>query len=227
MNNNSLKLSHYLHSSQSHPVLREWQSRGTTHFSANDFVLPLFIINSDDESVAIESLPNNSRMGVNVCLNYLRPLVEDFDLKSVLLFPVIDEKQIVYAFDEKRNPVLRLIPKLKKEFPKLLILVDVCLCTFSPEGHCCVFDANGNLDNSSSIEKIAAIATKYAEVGADVITPSDMMDTRISFIRNALRYNHFDNVSILSYSAKFESCFYGPFRDAAGILLINTIVCRN
>jgi len=217
MNTNSVKLNHYLHSSQSHHVLREWQSRGTTNFSANDFVLPLFIINSDDESVPIVSLPDNSRMGVNVCIDYLRPLVQELGLKSVLLFPVIEEKEIAYAIDPKRNPVLRLIPKLKEEFPKLLILVDVCLCTFSPEGHCCVFDAKGNMDNSSSIEKIAAIATKYAEVGADVITPSDMMDTRISFIRNALRYNGFDNVSILAYSAKFESCFYGPFRDAAGL----------
>ena len=218
MNTNSVKLNHFLHSSQSHGVLREWQSRGSTHFSSADFVLPLFIINSDDESQAIDSLPEVKRMGVNVCLEYLRSLVNDFGLKSVLLFPVMEgNKQIADAFDAKRNPVLRLIPKLRQEFADLLIVCDVCLCTFSPEGHCCVFDVNQRMDNNSSIEKIAAIATKYAEVGAHVIAPSDMMDTRINLIRNALNVNGFDTVSIMSYSAKFQSCFYGPFRHAAGI----------
>lgn len=72
------------------------------------------------------------------------------------------------------------------------------------------------MDNSASIEKIAAIAVKYAEVGAHVVAPSDMMDTRVNLIRNALNVNGFDSVSIMSYSAKFQSCFYGPFRDAAG-----------
>lgn len=217
-NTNSVKLNHYLHSSQSHGVVREWQSRGSTHFCSSDFVLPLFIINSDDENQAIDSLPEVNRMGVNVCLEYLRPLVNNYGLKSVLLFPVIEgEKQISFAFEEIRNPVLRLIPKLRQEFPDLLVICDVCLCTFSPEGHCCVFDENQKMDNNSSIEKIAAIATKYAEVGAHVIAPSDMMDTRINLIRNALNVNGFDTISIMSYSAKFQSCFYGPFRDAAGI----------
>ncbi|CAG2175138.1 unnamed protein product, partial [Oppiella nova] len=74
-NTNSVKLNHFLHSSQSHAVLREWQSRGTTHFSSVDFVLPLFIVNSDDDCQPIESLPEVNRMGINVCVEYLRPLV--------------------------------------------------------------------------------------------------------------------------------------------------------
>ena len=216
-NTNSVKLNHYLHSSQSHAVLRQWQSRGTTNFSAADFVLPLFIINGDDDFQPIDSLPEVSRMGVNKCLEYLRPLVKEYDLKAILLFPVMEgQKQIADAIDPKLNPVLRLIPRLREELPDLLIVCDVCLCTFSPEGHCCVFDENQKMDNSASIEKIASIATKYAEVGAHVVAPSDMMDTRINIIRNALNVNGFDTVSIMSYSAKFQSCFYGPFRDAAG-----------
>ncbi|CAG2183487.1 unnamed protein product, partial [Oppiella nova] len=157
-------------------------------------------------------------MGINVCVEYLRPLVTQYGLRSVLLFPVMEgDKQVEHALDATRNPVLRLIPRLNTEFPELLIVCDVCLCTFAPEGHCCVFTAHQKMDNSASVEKIATIATRYAEVGAHVVAPSDMMDTRISHIRNALNVAGFDTVSILSYSAKFQSCFYGPFRDAAGI----------
>ncbi|XP_054154166.1 delta-aminolevulinic acid dehydratase-like [Oppia nitens] len=214
-------LSHYLHSSQSHSVLRDWQSRGTTAFTATDFCLPLFIVNDDNDSQPIGSLPEVSRMGANVCIEYLRPLVSRYQLKSVLLFPVMesssDDKQIEQAFDEKLNPVLRLIPRLRQEFPDLLIICDVCLCTFSPEGHCCVFTGNDNqMDNTRSIEKIALIAVRYAEVGAHVVAPSDMMDARVGRIRTALNANGYATVSLLSYSAKFQSCFYGPFRDAAG-----------
>lgn len=134
-NENSVKLNHYLHSSQSHAVLRQWQSRGTTNFATNDFVLPLFVVNNDEDVQPIDSLPEVSRMGVNKCLEYLRPLVSDYGLKSVLLFPVMEgEKRVSNAIDPTLNPVLRLIPKLRAQMPDLLIVCDVCLCTFSPEG---------------------------------------------------------------------------------------------
>lgn len=151
-------------------------------------------------------------MGVNVAYQHIKDLIENYDLKSVLIFPVIDNKQIGSAFEWDQNPALRLIKKFRNDFPQLIIISDVCLCTFSPDGHCCVFDGTGKMDNEKSIELLAKIALKYAETGAHVIAPSDMMDGRIAAIKKLLQENRFHDVAILSYSAKFNSCFYGPFR---------------
>lgn len=213
------KFGHYLHCSQSRALLREWQSRGNTSFKCSDFVLPLFIIDGEDDIQPIASMPSVSRMGLNVCVQYLRPLIEEHNLSAVLLFPVIDGKrgkQLSDALDDNRNAVLKLIPKLKREFANLLVIVDVCLCAFSADGHCCVYDQQMRIDNERSVEMLSEIAVKYASVGADVVAPSDMMDTRVATIRAKLNANKYNDVAILSYSAKFQSHFYGPFRDAAG-----------
>lgn len=214
MANHHLPHSHQLHSSQSHLALRQWQSANTTTHSPYDFVLPLFIINDDDKEVPIQAMPGVSRRGINLALQYLQPLVMDLGLKSVLLFPVLDDKQLDSATDATKNAVLRLVPLLRSSFPDLLIVVDVCLCTFTPDGHCCLFD-EGRMDNQSSINKLADIALAYARAGVHVVAPSDMMDGRVSAIKHRLRSNSYD-VAVLSYSAKFASCFYGPFREAAG-----------
>lgn len=205
-----------LHAAQSHRVLREWQCRGANRHSAVDFVLPLFIVPDDDDVQDIASLPGVKRFGKNAAVDFLRPLVADFDLQAVLLFPVMKAKGLDKAVDSNFNPVLRLIPDLRREFPHLLINTDVCLCGFTETGHCCVFDADQKMDNSSSLVELAKVSVAYAQAGAHVIAPSDMMDGRIGAIREQLDAHSFSDVSIMSYAAKFSSCFYGPFRDAAG-----------
>lgn len=205
-----------LHSAQSHAVLRSWQARGTGNHVASDFVLPIFVIPEDDKTEPIPSLPGVSRLGKNATIDFLRPLIEQLDLTSVLLFPVVSEKGLEKAVDSAANPLLRLIPQLKQQFPSLLINVDVCLCGFSETGHCCVFHPDGKMDNERSVQELASIALAYAKAGAHVIAPSDMMDGRIGGIRRALDLHNFQDVAIMSYAAKFSSCFYGPFRDAAG-----------
>jgi len=136
------------------------------------------------------------------------------------------------ALKDKYNPVLRLIPKLRVKFPKLLIICDVCLCAFTSTGHCCLFEdhvkatnASGQalkhgslsyfpISNNTSCHYLAMLSVEYAVRGCDVVAPSDMMDGRILTIRQKLNENGFNRVAILSYSAKFASAFYGPFRQA-------------
>jgi porphobilinogen synthase len=128
----------------------------------------------------------------------------------------MSSKGLDKSTDPAFNPVLRLIPELRSQFKGLLIITDVCLCGFTETGHCCVFDVNQKLDNDSSLVELAKLSVTYANAGAHVIAPSDMMDGRIGAIRTALHANRLADVSIMSYAAKFQSCFYGPFRDAAG-----------
>ncbi|OTF83407.1 delta-aminolevulinic acid dehydratase-like protein [Euroglyphus maynei] len=230
MNNNKSiihsNLNDYLHSSQSHPITRHWQSQMVKNFSTKDFILPLFVLYDDNGSETIESFPGVKRMGQNVLLEYLSPLILELDLSAILLFPCMKQqkqndddsvKNLYDAFDHDKNPLLKVIPVIKEKFPQLLIITDVCLCAFTDHGHCCVFDQHsGQIDNQKSIEELAKLSVKYAQVGADVIAPSDMMDSRIALIREQLNLAGYSHVSILSYGAKFSSCFYGPFRNAAG-----------
>ncbi|KAI1299195.1 Delta-aminolevulinic acid dehydratase [Halotydeus destructor] len=207
-----------LHAAQSHALLREWQCRGTTINSPGDFILPIFITQDENGVEEIASLPGVKRWGVNSVMDFLRPLVVELDLKSVLLFPVMSSssKGLDKMVSEQSNPVIKAIPLLRNAFPDLVILTDVCICGFSDTGHCCVFDHKGKMDNGESLKHIANLALAYAQAGAHVIAPSDMMDGRIRAIRDILDENSFSDVSIMSYAAKFSSFFYGPFRDAAG-----------
>lgn len=396
-----------LHQSQSHEVLRSWQSQRTDVNHNKDFVLPLFVGNDDNSIEAIESMPGVYRYGSNRAIEYLDPLVTTFGLRAILLFPVVtksdqaklealdsdddddedddstssaaesnsssssrspssssstddddrtgsimperlmpdeddetrsmvatnsqnpflsqneeekdhllvddvgsnrrlDDEPVAakvttrlagkktqlkksalikegansfkapksttsatnssssrdvrlirgLALKDENNPVLRLIPRLRAKFPELLIICDVCLCTFTSTGHCCLFEEHmplttqtfaqksllarptvGNtqataplplplpsipigptghypISNKITCQYLALLALEYARRGCNVVAPSDMMDGRIQTIRDKLNENHLHHVSILSYSAKFASAFYGPFRQA-------------
>lgn len=138
-------------------------------------------------------------------------------LKSILVFGVVE--QLVKdatgsAAEHSENPVMKALPVLRKELPGIVIATDVCLCPYTSHGHCGVLDDQGNLDNPASIDRIATIALAYANQGAHVIAPSDMMDNRIGAIHQKLNDNG-SKAAILSYSCKFASSFYGPFREAA------------
>lgn len=149
-------------------------------------------------------------------LKHLSPLVE-LGLKSILLFGVVDQSQkddTASAADAPGNPVMKALPILRKEFPGIILATDVCLCPYASHGHCGILREDGTLDNAASTQRIAAIALAYAQQGAHVVAPSDMMDNRIAAIRGALD-SHGSKAAILSYSCKFSSSFYGPFRDAA------------
>ncbi len=105
---------------------------------------------------------------------------------------------------------------LKETYPEALVITDVCMCEYTDHGHCGLVDSDGTIDNDSTLELLAREALSHARAGCDIVAPSDMMDGRIGFIRKTLDNNGFENTAIMSYAAKYCSCFYGPFRDAAG-----------
>lgn len=206
-----------LHSGYSNALLRQWQSSGT-ELHAHNFMLPLFIVDDEDAQQEVGSLPGVSRWGVNSVISYLRPVVET-GLTSVLLFGVpanLPKDDVGSAGESEANPVMAAIKKIKAEFPELTIACDVCLCPYTSHGHCGVLREDGTINNEASIEKIAQQAVAFARAGADIVAPSDMMDSRVLAIKEALRKNDLGSkVSVLSYAVKFASSFYGPFRDAA------------
>jgi len=204
------------HSGYSHVVTRQFQIESKLHIS--NLIYPIFVTNDDNAKEEIHSLNEQYRWGINRLKELLDPLVAK-GLHSVLLFGVIGKEHKSqngsYACDEN-SPVIRAIHFIKKNYPTLFIACDVCLCAYTTHGHCGILDSNGNLLNKESIILIGKIALEYAKAGAHMVAPSDMMDGRIAMIKYFLVEANLTNVAIMSYAAKFASCFYGPFRDAAG-----------
>ncbi|XP_053138254.1 delta-aminolevulinic acid dehydratase [Hemicordylus capensis] len=206
-----------LHSGYFHPVLRSWQTTNTA-FSAANLIYPIFVTDSPDAVEPIASLPGQARYGVNKLEEMLHPLVAA-GLKCVLIFGVpsnTTKDEQGSAADAKDTPAIQAIQKIRSLFPELLIACDVCLCPYTSHGHCGLLREDGTLQNEASCQRLAEVALAYARAGCHIVAPSDMMDGRIRAIKEALISNDLGNkVSVLSYSAKFASCFYGPFRDAA------------
>uniref|UniRef100_A0A1W7RJE6 Delta-aminolevulinic acid dehydratase n=1 Tax=Agkistrodon contortrix contortrix TaxID=8713 RepID=A0A1W7RJE6_AGKCO len=206
-----------LHGGYFHPVLRSWQATAAA-LHARQLIYPVFVSDSQDAVEPIASLPGQARHGVNKLEELLRPLVTD-GLTCVLIFGVPsramkDERGS--AADAKDTPVIQAIQMIRSLFPELLIACDVCLCPYTSHGHCGLLRQDGTLQNEASCRRLAEVALAYAKAGCHIVAPSDMMDGRIHAIKEALLANDLGNkVSVLSYSAKFASCFYGPFRDAA------------
>lgn len=205
-----------LHSGIHHPTLRLLQETGC-EITPHNLMYPVFVVCDDDALQPIASMPGLARMGVNKLKEHLEPLVAK-GLSSLLLFGVVDcsmKDDNATNADSKENPVVRALPLLRKWFPDLLIACDVCLCPYMSHGHCGILDESG-LRNGDSIKRLAEVAVAYGKAGAHIVAPSDMMDNRIKAIKESLIAANLENrVSLLSYSAKFASNFYGPFRDAA------------
>jgi len=188
----------------------------------------VFVVPDPEACLDIPSLPGVKKLGINALLSYLNPLVNEVCLKAVLLFPVPSvseptdktekrEKCLDACLDPQKNSLFEAIPLLRTTFPSLLIMTDVCLCCWTSSGHCCIVDAVTQvMKKEESIQLLARLSVMYAMAGAHVVAPSDMMDGRVGVIRSALNQEGFSHVAIMSYAAKFASCFYGPFRDAAG-----------
>ncbi|XP_044265673.1 delta-aminolevulinic acid dehydratase [Tribolium madens] len=212
-----VKNCHTLHSGIFNPTLRKWQSL-QTELGSDNFMYPIFIVENDYAVQPIASMPGVSRYGINKLKDHLGPLVEK-GLSSVLLFGVTEKlpkDDIGSHADSPQNPVIRALPKLISWFPSLTIACDVCLCPYTSHGHCGILFPDGSINNMESIKRIAEIAASYAKAGAHIVAPSDMMDGRIGAIKDKLaecQLRH--KTAVLSYTAKFASGFYGPFRDAA------------
>lgn len=183
--------------------------------SVSDLIYPIFIVEGEGQKQEIPSMPGIFRLSVD---NYLKELeeVSSLGIPGVLLFGIPDCKDEAGsgAYDPD-GIIQRALREGKKRFPELLFIADVCLCEYTSHGHCGVIK-EGRILNDPSVELIARTALSYAEAGADIVAPSDMMDGRVGAIRKALDEGGFSDKSIMAYSVKYASSFYGPFREAAG-----------
>jgi porphobilinogen synthase len=186
-----------------------------THVSAANLIFPLFIIDGIAQKTEVASMPGIFRYSIDNLLREIESCLK-LGLNSFDLFPNIDESlKDKYATESHRveSLYLRAIREVKKNFPEACVITDVAMDPYSSDGHDGVVE-NGEILNDETLEILGKMALAHAQCGADIIAPSDMMDGRVGYIRKVLDDNNFTNVSIMSYSAKYASAFYGPFRDA-------------
>jgi porphobilinogen synthase len=210
-----MEFKHYLHNSYRNPVCRSWHSSAS--LKDTNLIYPIFVTNNEGQKTEISSMPGNYRYGWNVVVEELRPLIvrPGPHLRAVMVFGVMeDHEKNLDGSSYKNSPVAKVLPLLKKEFPELLLCVDVCLCAYTTHGHCGVLEEDGSINLKGSQDQLSDMSLFLATNKADVICPSDMMDSRIYYIKKKLIENSF-YLPILSYSTKYQSGFYGPFRDAA------------
>ena len=179
-----------------------------------DLILPLFVVEGTGVRESISSMPGVHRFSVDqVVLEAKR--VADLGLPAVILFGVPSSKDgRGSGADDTSGIVQRATRAIAESVPSLCVITDVCLCEYTDHGHCGLLDGE-EVDNDSSVERIAQTALSHARAGASIVAPSDMMDGRVAAIRRVLDANGFGQVAILSYAAKYASAFYGPFREAA------------
>ncbi len=181
------------------------------------WVWPTFVVPGSGVKEEIGSMPGQHRWSVDRICEAVEPVVKQ-GVGSVLLFGQTDQAKDnggSAAWDD-RAPVQCAIRELKRAFPELTVMTDVCLCAYTHHGHCAPLRPNGSLDNDAACECLAKVALSHAAAGADVVAPSAMMDGQIAAIRAALRDNDFNETLLMAYSTKFASACYGPFRDAEG-----------
>jgi len=185
-----------------------------THLQPSQLVLPLFVRAGSGIRQPVGSMPGVCQTSVDEMLRDARA-AEAAGIGGVLLFGIPEVKDATgsSAWDDQ-GPVQDAVRALKRECPRLVVITDVCMCEYTDHGHCGVLQ-DGDVDNDATLELLAREALSHARAGADVVAPSDMMDGRVRAIRVALDQAAFGNTPILSYSAKFASSYYGPFREAA------------
>jgi porphobilinogen synthase len=185
-----------------------------TTLSVDNLVYPLFVREGKKLREPIRSMTD--------CFHFSPDTVADeaaqvasLGIPAVLLFGLPKTKDETGSEAWAKNGVVqRAVKSIKKRTPELLVITDICLCEYTSHGHCGVIK-DGKVDNDATCELLAKVALSHAQAGADIVAPSDMMDGRVRYIREALEENGFYDVAIMSYAAKYASAFYGPFRDAA------------
>ena len=200
-------------------ILRQSQSVRSlvaeTHLTPNDFIVPLFIDEGENVQTEIASMPNYYRRSLDLTVKEVKDLWS-MGLKSVLIFIKCKDELKDNKGTEALNPnglMQRSIKAIKDAVPEMLVMTDVALDPFSSYGHDGLVEGKEIL-NDATVEVLAKMSVSHAQAGADFVAPSDMMDGRIEAIRKALEESGLTKTGIMSYSAKYASCFYGPFRDA-------------
>ncbi len=186
------------------------------HLSASNLIAPLFVVEGNNQKIEIASMPGQYRMSLDLLLDECGRL-QELGVPCVSLFPALtDDKKDKYATESANIEGLfpRAIAAVKAKYPDLLVMSDVAMDPYSSDGHDGLVSEEGQILNDESLPILAKMAVTQAQAGSDIIGPSDMMDGRVGYIREALDKEGFTKTSIMSYTAKYASCFYGPFRDA-------------
>jgi len=185
-----------------------------TRLSPDMFMLPLFVCEGDGVRREVSSMPGVFNLSVDEAVREAEAARAD-GLRGILLFGLPDHKdEVGSAAYDAQAPVQLAVRAIKREVPDLIVTTDVCLCEYTDHGHCGIVIDN-DIANDATVDQLVRAAVSHAVAGADIVAPSDMMDGRVGAIRYALDERGFERVAIMSYSAKYCSAFYGPFREAA------------
>ena len=185
-----------------------------TRISKDSLIYPMFFEEGENIFEEIESMPGQYRMSIDRCDGVIKELL-DAGVKSVMLFGIPKHKDEVGSEAYHDHGIVQeAIRYIKENYPYIYVIGDVCMCEYTSHGHCGILKGY-DVDTDTTIKYIAKIALSQVEAGADMVAPSDMMDGRVSEIRELLDANGYKNIPIMSYSAKYASAFYGPFRAAA------------
>ena len=185
-----------------------------TTLSTKDFIAPLFVKHGQEKRDPISSMPGQYQFSVDTIV-YEAEELWSLGIPAVILFGLPDKKDELGSSSWAEDGIVQqTIPAIKERVPDMLVMTDVCLCEYTDHGHCGVI-INQAVDNDATLELLAKQAISHARAGADFVAPSDMMDGRVAYIRDALDMESHSDVGILSYAVKYASAFYGPFRDAA------------
>jgi porphobilinogen synthase len=197
---------------RSNPVTRAMVSE--TVVSLDNLVMPLFVHPGENSRQPIGSMPGNYRLSIDLLVKECEDLYLN-GIRAVILFGIPemrDETGIISA--DEASIIPRAIRAIKKDVNGMYVIADVCNCEYTTHGHCGTI-TGGDVDNDLTLETLASQSVAYSKAGVDMLAPSDMMDGRVGRIRKALDSSGFSNIPIMSYSAKYASAFYGPFREAA------------
>jgi porphobilinogen synthase len=196
------------------PVIRSLVREHEVRVDA--LVMPMFVAAREGDAGPISSMPGIRRLTLAQAVQEARELYA-LGVRSVLLFGIPENKDAVASSNyDPQGIVQRAIAAIKKAVPELYVIADLCNCEYTDHGHCGVLDEHGDVDNDKTVELLVRTAITYAQAGVDVVAPSDMMDGRVEALRSSLDARGHAGISIMAYSAKYASAFYGPFREAAG-----------
>lgn len=194
------------------PIVRDMVRE--TVLTKNDLIYPLFVVPGEKVKKEVRSMPNVYQMSIDVVVEECKELVQ-LGIPAIILFGIPDHKDELGSGAYDPNGIIQqAVRAIKAEVKNLIVITDVCMCEYTSHGHCGILDGERIL-NDKTIDLLAKEALTHAQAGADIIAPSDMMDGRVAAIRKVLDENGFEEIPILSYSVKYASGYYGPFRDAA------------
>lgn len=185
-----------------------------TNLNIDDLMYPIFVVHGNGIKKEISSMPNQYHWSVDMLDELVEQVVKS-GIKSLMIFGVPETKDLISSENYDPNGITQqAIRKIKQLAPELVVATDVCMCSFTPHGHCGILDEHDYVDNDQTLEILQKTAISHAQAGADIVAPSGMMDGMIIAMRQALDESGFETVSIMSYSVKYASAYYGPFRSA-------------